>query len=56
MMHHKSKAIDDGQSEVFINFTKAFDHANHNVMSANYGFWSAEYHYLMDMHISESDM
>jgi len=34
MLHHWSKAMDEGQSvrAVFIDFTKAFDHVDHNVM------------------------
>jgi len=34
MLHHWSKAIDEGQSvrAVFIDFAKAFDHVDHNVM------------------------
>jgi len=35
-MHHWHKAIDDGQSVrvVFVDFNKAFEHVDHNVLMA----------------------
>ena len=37
MMHHWHKAVDDGQSvrAVFVDFAKAFDHIDHNILIAN---------------------
>ena len=36
IMHHWHKAVDEGQSvrAVFVDFAKAFDHVDHNILMA----------------------
>jgi len=56
MLHQWHKAVDESQSmqTVFIDFAKAFDHVDHNILITKLRVRSARCHHLMDVFILAS--